>query len=781
MRFSTLFILCVTIVCGVSSQNLTAATKVAVASGVNTSIVSGDEVLEGSFEVWHPVIITFTGPQTGENSTPNPFTDYRLDVTFTGPSNQTFTVPGFYAADGNASETGTDLGNKWRVKFPPNEDGAWTYNASFVTGNNVAAQLSGGTSAGYFDGHTGSFTVKPSSKDPEGVDLRGKGKLTYSGGHYLTFEGTGKPFMKAGANSPEVFLEYKDFDNTNSTRTYSSHFGEWKTGDPTWKGGKGKGIIGAVNYLSSQGINTVYFLTHNHEGDGKQAWPWISTSEPYRYDCSKLDQWDIVFTHFDKMGMMLHFVTTETENEAFFENMESGKAGGFSNCRKIYYRELVARFGYHMAVTWNIGEENGWAAGGSQGTANTDQQRKDFADRFRALAYYRDHISVHNGPSSDDHIFKTLLGYPSLTGPSIQWNYGKNIHAKVLEWRNKSHHSGHHWVCSIDEPYIGPEKGDVSQWRKGIVWGSIMAGGAGAELYIGAGIDVKAENFHNYQEYYRYAGIAADFIQAYVPVNQMEPDDNFIKNGWCLKKDNTYLLYLNNGGIAQVNVADGSYDIHWFDPRNGGDLQTGSVKTIQGGTNVSIGNAPSNSSNDWVVLIRSQLITASKTAKHLTSKSTEPIVLQAISDFELESGIEGQAEAYVHKDKKALAINAAKFKDMYAAAHVTFAGPSEYYDITVVALLETDGESSYKLSVGGRTISKPKQNIETAEDYVPYKHTWKGVRVNKNNEIKVMFNTHTNGKIPEGDTTAWASGTIMNIKIWVKTMITGRDWMIGPG
>jgi len=32
-------------------------------------------------------------------------------------------------------------------------------------------------------------------------------------------------------------------------------------------------------YLSNQGVNSVYFLTMNVKGDGKDVWPWISKNE----------------------------------------------------------------------------------------------------------------------------------------------------------------------------------------------------------------------------------------------------------------------------------------------------------------------------------------------------------------------------------------------------------------------------------------------------------------------------------------------------------------------
>jgi len=69
--------------------------------------------ISGELKTWHKVTITFDGPQTSETADPNPFTDYRLDVTFS-KGNKQYIVPGYYAADGNAAHTSADAGNKWR-------------------------------------------------------------------------------------------------------------------------------------------------------------------------------------------------------------------------------------------------------------------------------------------------------------------------------------------------------------------------------------------------------------------------------------------------------------------------------------------------------------------------------------------------------------------------------------------------------------------------------------------------------------------------------------------
>jgi len=44
------------------------------------------EVITGELKKWHKVTLTFTGPQTSENAEPNPFLDYRLNVTFKTPA-----------------------------------------------------------------------------------------------------------------------------------------------------------------------------------------------------------------------------------------------------------------------------------------------------------------------------------------------------------------------------------------------------------------------------------------------------------------------------------------------------------------------------------------------------------------------------------------------------------------------------------------------------------------------------------------------------------------------
>ena len=98
-----------------------------------------------------------------------------------------------------------------------------------------------------------------------------------------------------------------------------------RTGEPaipTWKGGKGKGLIGAINYLASKGVNSISFLPYNAGGDGDNVWPFVARDDKFHYDVSKLDQWQIVFDHAQQKGVYLHFKLQENEID---DNFRSGK------------------------------------------------------------------------------------------------------------------------------------------------------------------------------------------------------------------------------------------------------------------------------------------------------------------------------------------------------------------------------------------------------------------------------------------------------------------------
>lgn len=173
----------------------------------------GSVAISGELKQWHKVTLSLAGPFAHERDTaPNPFTDYALNVAFEHESGApSYIVPGCFAADGRAAESGAEAGNVWRAHLSPDKPGRWTHRIMFSHGPHAAVEGSGRALAPYH-GRTGTFEIAPSDKT--GRDFRAHGRLQYQNGHYLRFAGSGAYFLKAGADAPETLLAYADFDGT---------------------------------------------------------------------------------------------------------------------------------------------------------------------------------------------------------------------------------------------------------------------------------------------------------------------------------------------------------------------------------------------------------------------------------------------------------------------------------------------------------------------------------------------------------------------------------------
>ncbi|MCG8701723.1 MAG: DUF5060 domain-containing protein, partial [Bacteroidales bacterium] len=206
----------------------------------------GTVQISGELKQWHKITLTLDGPFAHElDKAPNPFTDYNMQVTFTHESGTpSYTVPGYFAADGDAANSGADKGNKWRAHLSPDKTGKWSYSISFQKGVMTAiTDVPWAKSLQPFDGVKGDFNI--SASDKTGRDFRSKGRLEYVGKHHLQFMGSKEYFLKVGPDAPETFLAYKDFDATYTVKTkgpikkYEKHLKDYNEGDPTWMNGKG--------------------------------------------------------------------------------------------------------------------------------------------------------------------------------------------------------------------------------------------------------------------------------------------------------------------------------------------------------------------------------------------------------------------------------------------------------------------------------------------------------------------------------------------------------------
>ena len=119
----------------------------------------------------------------------------------------------------------------------------------------------------------------------------------------------------------------------------------------------------------------------------------------------------------------------------------------------------------------------------------------------------------------------------------------------------------------------------------------------------------------------------------------------------------------------------------------------------------------------------------------------------------------GSIPYYIDKKNKALAINAAEknHRDGFSVASLHFQGKPGTYRLTLVTLTETDGESVYRVSANG-TLLGTFSNPPTNDDYTEAHFDCGTVLLENKTEIKVEFNAKTNGKIPEGNETAYSRG-----------------------
>lgn len=598
----------------------------------------GDVELSGESKTWHKITLTVDALYAHEqDNQPNPFTDVLFGAHFTHTDGTRYTVPGYFAADGDAANSSAESGTKWRVHFAADRPGAWSYQTigPIVFKDGALSETLKDQKSTF----NRSGTINVAASDKTGRDLRAHGRLQYVGSRYLQFAGSKQYFLKAGADAPETLLGYADFDNTIAgkpekvpLKTWTPHVADWRAGDPEWKDGKGKGLIGAINYLSGKGCNAFSFLTYNAGGDGDNVWPFVHRDDKLHYDCSKLDQWGIVFDHGTALGMYLHFKMQETEND----DHRKGKKGGFvPECldggnlgvqRKLYCRELIARFGHNLALNWNLGEEN---------TQSTEQQQ-DMINYISELDAYNHNIVLHTFPEDQDRVYGPLLGDKSkLTGLSLQNSAIKDTHVQTVKWVRASTEAGRAWVVAFDESgtaahgqcpdlgYRGFDGKDKTgkmiytehEVRQQTLWGTLMAGGAGVEYYFGyqfAENDLICEDWRSRDRSWDYCRIALNFFRDnQIPIQDLQPADELVGNTendnrrYCMAKSGElYLVYLPNGGDCQLDLSKqtGEYSVQWFNPREGGSLASGAVTELKAGGEVSIGKPPD--ANDWLALIR---------------------------------------------------------------------------------------------------------------------------------------------------------------------------------
>ncbi|MEL7449136.1 MAG: chitobiase/beta-hexosaminidase C-terminal domain-containing protein [Pseudomonadota bacterium] len=587
-------------------------TVIAIALLTIASVQANAGTVSGELIKWHTVVVDFPGPLHDEmDNSPNPFLDYRLQVTFTAPSGNTYVIPGFFDGDGQGGSTG----QAWRVRFSPDEAGTWTYTASFRSGTNVAVDLAPGAGTpASFDGDNGNFVV--AALDPNADGFMKYGRLESIGEHYFKFRDGGY-WIKGGMDSPENFLGFEGFDNTpNAKHDFIPHINDWQPGDPDWDSPDtpsvsedGRGIIGALNYLASQNLNSIYFMPMNIGADGKDVWPFADpninnngspSNDNVHYDISKLTQWYTALDHAQRNDIFLHFVLSDREpnNKNELDNATLGVE------RKLFYRELIARFGHFNALQWNISEEYNLALPLDPNTI------KEFAQYINDADPYDHPVTVHNHGNTYIQALGPFVGDTRFGVFSIQtWQRPDDISLAIEHFRTESAEAGHIVPASVDES-IGLDQLSPDVYRKRAIWDAMLSGGS-HELFV-RNQDSNLDNFRAYETHYEYMWIARKFVLDHLPFWEMEPSDNLVsgENGIhggaeaFAKDGEVYAVYLPSAdqtATLSVGATIGTLEQRWFNPRSG--QFEGAPIQVEAEFTLDLGAPPSDPNEDWVVLV----------------------------------------------------------------------------------------------------------------------------------------------------------------------------------
>jgi hypothetical protein len=225
-------------------------------------------------------------------------------------------------------------------------------------------------------------------------------------------------------------------------------------------------------------------LLMNLGGDGNNVYPFASLTDKLHYDTETLTTWETVFSHANSRGMLLHLVLNEGERA----NKQWLGATGLTTERKLYYREMVARFGHHPMLQWNMCEEYDHGE-----LPLSPETVNEWATWLAMLDAYCHPITVHNA-----HDWTPFLGNSLYSVTSLQVspdNYG----AEIARWRALSVAAGHPLPISIDEPMTATTT-NAALIRDTVLL-PILAAGGNVEFILESHLDT--DDFRPYEALWR--------------------------------------------------------------------------------------------------------------------------------------------------------------------------------------------------------------------------------------------------------------------------------------
>jgi hypothetical protein len=272
--------------------------------------------------------------------------------------------------------------------------------------------------------------------------------------------------------------------------------------------------------------------------------------------------------------------------------------------RKLYYREMIARFGYHNAVTWNLCEEyDYWQLPISPDMA------KSWAQYVYDLDPYDHPITVHNYAQYSDCAWKDFWGDTRFGAVSLQYRY-TDYAFKVKYFRDQIANCGRKIPVCIDEPIGTSQQADLdgcennrlfcgSEYiRKNLIYPVYYSGGQ-LELFLEEKLSV--EDFTKYETAWDYMWYARNSIRD-LDISSMQPHHDYVRgrtsSELCFTNGHDYAIYLPDGGECQLNLPDGTFLLKFYNPRTGESEVAHS--SLEGNRTITIGRKVG---EDWVIIL----------------------------------------------------------------------------------------------------------------------------------------------------------------------------------
>jgi hypothetical protein len=146
---------------------------------------------------------------------------------------------------------------------------------------------------------------------------------------------------------------------------------------------------------------------------------------------------------------------------------------------------------------------------------------------------------------------------------------------------------------------------------------NLKAGGAGIEYYFGHGYensDMTCEDFRSRANMWNQSRYALEFFyNNQIEFWKMYRDAYRLPEGsidWVMiSQDGDYIVIYRRSGSGfgvYLNGLYGRFIINWYNPREGGALQDGTLTTLPGGSSeiMDFGLPPDSNDKDWIVLLK---------------------------------------------------------------------------------------------------------------------------------------------------------------------------------